>query len=110
MSGIVPPDAAEEALRACRTAELALDWSGLPPHAPVIVETLDRENGDALSAWSAMGRPETPTREKTALLKEAAAATRKEVLFADATGRFTLNRVIQPCGVLTIRLIQLESR
>ena len=50
-----------------------------------------------------MGRPERPTREQTALLREAAAATRKEILHADADGRFILNRIMKPCAVVMIR-------
>jgi xylan 1,4-beta-xylosidase len=101
-----PPEAAEEALSDCRPTDLALDWSGLAPHAPVLVETLDRDNGDALSAWKAMGNPDAPTREQTAILKEAAAATRKEILHADSSGRFVLNHIVPPCGVVMVKQIE----
>ena len=100
-----PPEVAEEALRGCQPAPLAVEWTGLPPHAQVLVETLDRENGDALAAWRAMGQPEAPSREQTALLREAAASTRKEVLHADAAGRFVLNRPMTPCSVVLIQQI-----
>lgn len=100
-----PPEAAEEALRGCQPAQMALEWTGLPPHAEVMVETLDRENGDAMAAWKAMGQPESPSREQTALLREAAAGTRKEVMQADATGRFVLNRPMTPCSVVLIQQI-----
>jgi xylan 1,4-beta-xylosidase len=99
------PEASEKALSVCQPTPLSIEWTGLPPHASVLVETLDRENGDALTAWRALGKPETPTREQAALLKEAAANTRKEILQADATGRFTLNRPMTPCSVVLIQQI-----
>jgi xylan 1,4-beta-xylosidase len=100
-----PPEASEEALRGCQTIPLSVEWTGLPPHAAVLVETLDTENGDALAAWRAMGRPESPSREQLALLRDAAASTRKEFLRADATGRFVLIRPMTPCSVVLIQQI-----
>jgi len=97
-----PPEAAAKALRGCQPVELRLEWTGLAPNAPIMVETLDAENGNALAAWSAMGQPEAPSREQTALLRKAALATRKEFLSADEAGRFVLNRSMSPCSVVLI--------
>lgn len=100
-----PPEAAEEALRRCQPAQLALEWSGMAPHAPVMLETLDHENGNAMAAWKAMGRPESPSREQTELLRLAAESTRKEILRADDTGCFALKRSLAPCSVILIKQI-----
>ena len=98
-----PPEAAEEALSRCKSTQLSLEWTGLPPHAQVLVETLDQDNGNALSAWKAMGRSESPTREQTALLRAAAVATRKEVVQADSMGRLNLHRPMMPCSIVLIQ-------
>ncbi len=100
-----PPESAEEDLRVCQSTTLDIQCTGLSPHALVLVETLDRENGDALTAWQVMGKPEAPSREETLLLKEAAARTRKEFLHADASGCFVLNRPMTPCSVVLIKQI-----
>jgi xylan 1,4-beta-xylosidase len=50
------------------------------------VEVLDRQHGDAVTAWEAMGRPEPPTREQTAELRKLAWNTKKKVLQADKDG------------------------
>ena len=97
-----PPEAAAKALRGCQPVELRLEWTGLVPDAPILVETLDAENGNAQAAWSALGCPEAPSREQTALLRKAALSTRKEFLQADETGRFVLNRSMSPCSVVLI--------
>ena len=94
---------AESTLRIGGPERVVIDWSGLPPHAPILVETLDTENGDPMAAWGAMGAPQTPSREQCTLLREAAMATRKELLRANAAGHFALSRSIAPWSVVSIR-------
>jgi xylan 1,4-beta-xylosidase len=80
--------AAADAIDASGSArELTLDLDHLPAGASFEVEVLDRQHGDAVAAWEAMGRPEPPTREQTAELRKLAWNTKKEVLQADENGR-----------------------
>ena len=80
--------AAADAIDACGSArELTLDMDHLPAGASFEVEILDRQHGDAVTAWETMGRPEPPTREQTAELRRLAWATKKDVLHADKDGQ-----------------------
>ncbi|HEV2472634.1 MAG TPA: hypothetical protein VGS41_08225, partial [Chthonomonadales bacterium] len=80
--------AAADAVDASGSArELTLDLDHLPAGALFEVEVLDRQHGDAVAAWEAMGRPEAPTREQTAELRKLAWNTKKEVLRADKDGQ-----------------------
>jgi xylan 1,4-beta-xylosidase len=86
--------AAADAIDASGSArELTLNLDHLPAGASFEVEVLDRQHGDAVAAWEAMGRPEPPTREQTAELRKLAWNTKKEVLQADKDGQlhFTLS-------------------
>ena len=82
---------------------IRIELTGLKPNAPVLVETLDAAHGNAMGAWVAMGSPEPPTREQAVALRQAAEATRKEVVTADNSGRFTLNREIEPWSIVLVR-------
>jgi hypothetical protein len=57
--------------------ELTLDLNYLQARASSEVEALDRQNGEAVAAWEAMGRSEPPTREQTAELRKLARNTEK---------------------------------
>lgn len=83
--------------------QLSLEISGLPPNAPVLLETLDKEHGNATRAWEEMGAPPTPTREQTETLRKAAWATAKELLHADASGRFVVQRKLEAWTLLLVR-------
>ncbi|MBC8096280.1 MAG: beta-xylosidase [Akkermansiaceae bacterium] len=94
---------AYETLALGRPEALSIELAGLKPGAMVLVETLDKQNGNALAAWEALGKPDKLTREQTKLLREQAAATRKEKFTADAGGGFKLQRSIEPWSVVLIR-------
>jgi xylan 1,4-beta-xylosidase len=80
--------AAADAIDASGSArELTLNLEHLPAGASFEVEVLDRQHGDAVAAWEAMGRPEPPTREQAAELRKLAWNTKKEVLQADKDGQ-----------------------
>ena len=96
-------DKAYETLVLGKPRQLKIELSGLKPGAKILVETLDKQNGNALSAWEALGRPESPTREQVEILRKKAAATKLEKLKADAKGRFKLQRTIEPWSVVLIR-------
>lgn len=81
---------------------LKLVLNGLPPDAEVQVETLDKTHGNAVAAWEEMGRPEPPTREQAAQLRQEAQAVRVETLHADSTGHFALERSIAPWSLVLV--------
>jgi len=94
--------AAADAIDASGSArELTLDLDHLPAGASFEVEVLDRQHGDAVTAWEAMGRPERPTREQTAELRKVAWNTKKEVLQADKDGQLHL-RLSMPAWSLVL--------
>jgi xylan 1,4-beta-xylosidase len=96
------PNRAEEVLAMGHPFELRIELSGFTPHAQFAIETLDKQHGNALSAWRDLGRPESPTRRQTTLLQQAAHATHKESANADALGKLSLARSIQPWSIVLV--------
>jgi xylan 1,4-beta-xylosidase len=84
-----------------RTMEMHL--TGLGANTSFLIETLDRQHGDAIIVWEAMGRPEPPNPEQTTLLREAAWATAKEVVRADANGNLDIKRSVSPWSLMLIQ-------
>lgn len=82
---------------------LDIELDGLPAHAPLEVETLDREQGNAIDAWRKMGSPEPPDRQQTEALRQAALATKRELFTADGNGTFRLRRSVGPWSVMFVR-------
>jgi xylan 1,4-beta-xylosidase len=80
-----------------------IELTGLKPGANILVETLDKQSGNALAAWEELGKPDNLSREQTKRLREKAAATKKENFAADAGGSFKLQRSIEPWSVVLIR-------
>lgn len=93
---------AEETLRLGHPETLHVRLEGLIPHETIMVETLARGAGDAITSWQEMGAPSSPSREQTARLREAANGTRKETFQADAGGRFELRRPIEPWSLVFV--------
>jgi len=83
--------------------QFSVELSGLPPNAPILIETLDKEHGNATRAWEEMGQPPTPTREQTEALRKAAWGTAKELVHADASGRLVSHRKLEAWSLVLIR-------
>jgi xylan 1,4-beta-xylosidase len=82
---------------------LSITLSGLPPNAPVLIETLDKKHGNATGAWQAMGQPATPTREQTDALRKSAWATKTEFVHADSSGHLTVERKLDAWSLVLVR-------
>jgi xylan 1,4-beta-xylosidase len=67
------------------------------------VETLDKEHGDAITAWEAMGRPEPPNREQTVVLRKLAWSTEEQVVRTDGEGRLHLTIKLPPWSIVLIK-------
>jgi len=98
-------DKARETLALGKPVPLDIELTGLKSGSQIVVETLDRQNGNALGAWETMGKPDNVSREQTKLLRKQAAATKKETLASDADGNFKLQRTVEPWSVVLIREI-----
>ncbi|MDP4878720.1 MAG: hypothetical protein NWR36_02450, partial [Opitutales bacterium] len=94
---------AETTLATGSPAQLEISIGGLAAGANLIVEVLDTQHGDALSAWKRMGSPEPISREQTDALKEASAATKLSQVSADASGAFSLSLEVAPWSVVSVR-------
>jgi xylan 1,4-beta-xylosidase len=90
-----------DASGSARVLDIQLD--GLPPNASFLIETLDRQHGDAVAAWESMGRPEPPTPSQTKTLQDAAWATQKEIVRADAAGKLSVHRPIAPWSLVLLK-------
>jgi xylan 1,4-beta-xylosidase len=80
----------------------ALDLIHLPPGASFVIEILDKQHGDAVAAWEAMGKPEPPNRKQTELLREDAWNTRKELMRADAEGRLHIQISLPSWALMSV--------
>jgi xylan 1,4-beta-xylosidase len=76
---------------------------GLKPGTAFLVETLDRQHGNPIAVWESMGRPEPPSLSQTKALREAALATQKEIVQADASGHLDLSRPIAPWSLVLLK-------
>lgn len=99
-------DKAYETLTTGLAEQLKIELSDIDPGAKILVETLDQQHGNALAAWEALGRPDNVTREQAKLLREKAAATKREIFAADTAGSFKLQRAIEPWSVVLIQEVK----
>jgi len=83
--------------------DLEIHLRGVSPNASFLVETLDREHGNAVAAWESMGRPEPPNQTQTEQLQEAAWSTKKEFVQADGAGNLDLHRQIAPWSLVLVK-------
>lgn len=82
---------------------LCLYLEGLPANASFLVETLDREHGDAVVAWEKMGRPDPPDPAQTRVLRDAAWDTKKEILHADRQGHLDVERSVDAWSLVLLK-------
>lgn len=83
--------------------QMDLKLTELKPHAVFEIEILDKDHGNVIDKYRAMGSPQSPNREETALLKQEGWNTAKEVIRADSNGVLTLKRELTPWSCLLIR-------
>lgn len=83
--------------------ELDIHIRGLTPNAPFLIETLDRQHGNAVAAWESMGKPEPPNPAQVKILSEAAWDTKKEIIRADGEGNLDLHRPIAPWSLVLVK-------
>ena len=95
-------DKADETLALGQPEQLHIELNGLKSGAKILVETLDKQNGNALAVWESLGRPENISREQAKLLREKSVATKREEFVADANGKFKLQRAVEPWSVVLI--------
>jgi xylan 1,4-beta-xylosidase len=96
-------DKAKEVLDLGSDEILKIDLTGLTPHTIFLAEVLDRDHGNAMAAWEAMGSPEPPSREQTTALRDAASATKKLILTADEAGNLQAQIPMAPWAVVLLR-------
>lgn len=96
-------DQACETLALGKSEMLNVELTDLKPGSKIIVETLDKQNGNALAVWESLGKPDNISREEAKLLREKAVATKREEFIVDDNGTFKLQRVIEPWSVVLIR-------
>lgn len=82
--------------------DINLTLTGLKPGTTFIIETLDKQHGNAYDNWQELGVPHSPTRQQTAYLKAKAWDTQKETVNASADGTLTISRTLQPWTCILI--------
>lgn len=83
--------------------EINFTLTGLSPHTPYVIETLDKEHGNVYDDYVEIGKPHSPDKEQMAYLKERAWNTLKETVLADEQGRIVINRVLRPWTCVLIK-------
>ena len=83
--------------------EFTLNLRHVPAGARFQIETLDKQHGDAITAWEAMGKPDPPTRAETELLKKEAWDTQKQIVRADAKGNLHIKTSLPPWALILIK-------
>lgn len=86
-----------------RTFSFAIDK--LPPQSRFTVETLDRDHGNAVGLWQAMGSPPTLDRAQATNLRAGALALGRGEAKADAHGTLNWQATLAPwsCSLITQR-------
>ena len=102
-------DVAQKTLATGRAAKLSIDLDDLTPGSHVLVETLGKDSGNAMGLWEAMGKPDPLSREQTASLRDSASLLHAESFHVDASGRFKLERTIEPWNVVLIRELEVTE-
>lgn len=79
--------------------------TGLKPGTLFEVETLDYDHGNAYACYESIGKPHSPSRAETRLMKEGAWATQKQILMADSNGVLAVKMELSPWACVLIRQI-----
>ena len=77
----------------------------LQPGATFLIETLDKNHGNAYDEWVKIGKPHSPSREQTKYLREQAWNTSKVIASADDNGRMRLQIDLLPWACVMIKQI-----
>ena len=93
---------AEEVLALGRPEKLRIEFKGLRPGASIVVEILEREHGDAISAWKRIGAPQPLSQAQTVALRLAGQATLREFYVADMNGLFFMEKMLSAWSVVLV--------
>lgn len=83
--------------------QIHYNMDGLRSGALFEVEILDYDHGHVYATYESIGKPHSPSREETNLLKAAAWATKKYTLKADKKGILNLQMELKPWSCVLIR-------
>ena len=84
------------------TKSFVLDLQGTKKNARVTIQRLDRDHGNVLKAYDAMGRPAYPTREQIGELRNAAGQAAPET-FKTAGGKLQVDVPAQGLALVELR-------
>ena len=76
--------------------DVDMTLTGLKPGARFVIETLDKDHGNAYDDYVEIGKPQSPSRSDVAYLKNMAWDTKKETVCADVNGHLDFHRTLQP--------------
>lgn len=94
-----------DALSNGTSKKVNLSLSDLKPGTMFKVEILDKDHGNIYDYWVSMGKPEPPTREQIAVMKEAATNLDTRVIRADDKGNLSLEQELSPWSVMLVEQI-----
>ena len=96
-------EVAEQTLATGSPTELSFELNGLKPGVSLVLEVIDQDHGDALSAWKAMGSPEPLSRAQAQQLKLAAVTTGQRFYNADDAGVCQVSLVVSRWSLVSLR-------
>lgn len=83
--------------------EINLKLTGLAPGTTFLLETLDKEHGNAYDVWKSIGAPHSPTREQEIYLRQQAWNTQMETLRVADDGTLPIRRTLSPWSCMLIK-------
>jgi len=98
-----PPDSAGVPGKTKRFT-LSIANPGALHHARI--QIVDHDHGSSFTAWEAMGKPDFPTREQQAKLRQAAELQRPEVRSLSAIGATSLSITLKPQALALIEIVR----
>lgn len=85
--------------------QVELKLINLKPNTIFEIELLDKQHGNVIDKYRAMGAPHSPNREEIAVLKREGWNTAKELIRADSKGVLILKRELTPWSCVLIKEI-----
>lgn len=82
--------------------QFSFNLTGVHGDARFNVEILNRQNGNALAAWKALGSPDVPDADQVKTLRNQALAVNEEQVIANGQGLLLFDKALQPWDVVLI--------
>lgn len=95
-------DVVTNILKVGEAKEITFKLTNTNKDARFNVEILDKDDGNAMTAWKQAGSPESPSADQAKSLQQLALAVREEQVLSSNTGVLLISKVLQPWDIVLI--------